>query len=177
MHRRSGLSVAVLLALLVATRTSAQPVPEAAASNASSIDSDALMATLSHTPPRAERRTGQEASVNRRRAVRTRLETAKARRGWWSDAYRLAASRVRGRFLAETGQNVSQPSLQQLYAGATQQLQAKAALLQSYADQAAQVSVEQFGSSARVAQVQLKQSGTPPAPHREGAILILIVAV
>ena len=160
MHRLCAWPAAVFLALLLAARTRAYPIPEAAASN-SSTGSDALLADLWSYPPQEER-VSEEGAISRRRAVKARLRSPKARRGWLPGFYHLAASRITDRFLVETQQSASQPSLQPLYAAATQQLQAKAAQLQSYADQAAAVTNQQFGSFARVAQVQLQQSGPPP---------------
>jgi hypothetical protein len=161
MRQLCGRLAAVFLALLLAARTRAQPIFETAASNTST-DSDAFLADLWQYNPQEERASGHRASQSRRRTVRSHLKSPKARRGWLPDAYPLAASRVADRVLSETQQTATQPSLPQLYAAATQQLQAKAAQLQSYATQAAAVTDQEFGSFARVAQVQLQQSGPPP---------------
>ena len=162
----------VALLAMLAMPSQAELSHRAAAMNGTSATASVL-GDLWQTTVRRQRTGARRADGSRRTAVRQRLEHA-VRRRWWSGATHSAGlPRVTDRLLAETQQNVTSEasSLEQQYAAVTAQLQAKAALLQSYASQAAAVTQARYGSFARVAQVQLQQAA--PSPPGETLALFL----
>ncbi len=155
----------VVLAMLPAP-SQAELAHRAAAMNGTS-STASVLAKIWQTTARRQRTQAQRAGGSRRAAVRQQLGHAQAARRRWSNAaaaYGAGRPRVTNRFLAETQQNASieASSLEQQYAAVTAQLQAKAALLQSYATQAAAVTQARYGSFARTAQVQLQDAAPSP---------------
>ena len=175
LSRDSQLAVLALALLILAPETNhAQLLHQAAAPNVT-LTAASVVADLWHaTSHRQHIRNRGAGSRSRRVAVREKLSRILAGHSRWrSTAHGVGRHRVADRFLAETQQNASQPSLEQEYAAVTQQLQAKAALLQSYASQAAAVTQARYGSFARTAQVQLQQGPTgESAVHGSGCMLM-----
>ncbi len=161
-----AISALALLAMLPVP-SQAELAHRAAAMNGTS-STASVLADLWQMAARRQHTQAQRAGCSRRAAVRQQLGRAQAAcRRWWSAAaaaaYGAGRPRVTARFLAEAQQNASveASSLEQQYAAVTAQLQAKAALLQSYASQAAAVTQARYGSFARIAQVQLQDAAPP----------------